>query len=445
MWLEARTSCLLVWARPPPPSHHAHPQGTGAGDEDKQTLLPSSKGVLRAEQAGLRAGAGRQSCSQKPVVAACACRWFYGLSLCDNERKRAASAAGLLHGCSSSEIKGEARGELGDAAAQAAPCRMRIPHHAILPSQHHERGVTPAQPLVTSNWGPAACRALGEFQCMQHGRGWIYKWDLPVLLVGSPMGSEHPHCRGDMGTQGGPTQGSAPLSMGISALCRELSVGSGALAVPDQGGCIGPGLNPAPGSSKPTAEAWHRPRAGHTGTPQRQPAPGSPAQAANHIFAFLPGELYAFGQTLHRVAEQAQCRGTSFPGSHPSYKCPSAANPNRTSSYERPLSASTHSAGTTAPRAAPAQAASREFLFAPSLSGIASPAPSPLKVPCPPLQLKGGLAFLHIPACCWAQEPGSWLLPTSDLLSKERRWRRAGCSYRALLDTFPPSPNECPR
>lgn len=28
---------------------------------------------------------------------------------------------------------------------------------------------------------------------MQHGKGWLCKWGLAVLLVGSLLGSQHPH------------------------------------------------------------------------------------------------------------------------------------------------------------------------------------------------------------------------------------------------------------
>ena len=63
---------------------------------------PLGEGVLRA-------GGSRQPRS-----------WFYGLPERGNERKRAVSAAGLLHGRYSPETRGDAWGELGDAAAQAA-------------------------------------------------------------------------------------------------------------------------------------------------------------------------------------------------------------------------------------------------------------------------------------------------------------------------------------
>lgn len=130
MWLRARTSCLPVWPRPPSPSHRSCPQGMGG---DKQALLPSSKGVLRKEHAGSPA-------CRSPTAAARACSRFYGFPQCDNERKHAASAARLLHGCYASEIKGDARGVLGDAAVQAAvrPMARGIPRHAVPPTQHCE-------------------------------------------------------------------------------------------------------------------------------------------------------------------------------------------------------------------------------------------------------------------------------------------------------------------
>lgn len=156
------------------------------------------------------------------------------------------SAAAPLHGRYSSEIKRDARGEPGDAAAQAAARPAGGGSHAVLyPQTSTPSEECPQHSLLPPQIGDRLqCTMLGELLCVQHGKGWLCRWDLPVL-VGSLLGSVPPIMGGTHGHRGArygqvPPWAQSPVAWGSQprVLCGEASVGSGALPVPRAGGAM---------------------------------------------------------------------------------------------------------------------------------------------------------------------------------------------------------------
>lgn len=95
--------------------------------------------------------------------------------------------------------------------------------HAVLYPQTSTPGEGCPQhsPLPPQMGDWLQCRTLGELLCVQHGKGWLCRWDLPVL-VGSLLGSAPPQHGGDTWAQRcpirpGPTLGSVPCSVGVPA------------------------------------------------------------------------------------------------------------------------------------------------------------------------------------------------------------------------------------
>ena len=139
-------------------------------------------------------------------------------------------------------------------------------------------------------------RTLGEFLCMQHGKGWICKRGLPAWGQSTPSQGGH----GDTGAQYSevPCRAQYPSAWESQpwAPCREVSIGSGALPMHCPGGLHTARPKPSPGQQKTHSRSTGQdrlPGLGIQGHPQRQPAHKLSAQAAKHIFAFIPGELCA--------------------------------------------------------------------------------------------------------------------------------------------------------
>lgn len=185
MWLGARTSCLPVWARPPPPSHRSRPRGMGGGggqQADVAPLLPAEKG---SEQAALPAGA-------RPPQPALAVGFMGSVNVTmrgNTLRARPRCCTGVTAPRSKEMLK-------ASQAMQQCARWEGTPRHAVPPSRHGKQGV----PLAP---GTHRCHLKSGTGC---SAGHQQSFCARSARVGSasrvsPLGSEHPHCRGDIDAQ----------------------------------------------------------------------------------------------------------------------------------------------------------------------------------------------------------------------------------------------------